>query len=54
MGTSASNHDHDHPKLAAAKPDPAFSLLRASVPARLGVVSILSAVLWLAILWALA
>jgi hypothetical protein len=31
-----------------------FSLLRASVPARLGVVAVVSLVLWIAILWALA
>ena len=36
------------------QPSVSFSLLRVSVLARIGVVTVVAAVLWLAILWALA
>jgi hypothetical protein len=42
-------HDHAH----HAHRHPARSLLGASVPARLAIVAVVGAVLWLAIAWAL-
>ncbi len=55
---------HRHAALAATERDVAlpaqtpaahgFSLLRLSVPARLLIVAIASAILWAAVLWALA
>ena len=48
---------HRHAAPAAEKRDAApsaFSLLRLSVPARLAVVAFASALLWGAVLWALA
>ena len=44
---AAAGHQHRHRR-------PAFSLLGASAPARLMIVGAVSALLWLAILWALA
>jgi hypothetical protein len=38
---------------AGDAPGAGFSLLQASVPARLGIVAIAAAVLWLAVLWAI-
>ena len=51
-GSAGSPHVHAH---ATAQPVPAngFSLLRLSVPARLLIVAVASALLWAAVLWAL-
>jgi hypothetical protein len=43
-------HEHAHHHHA---PRAGFSLLRASVAARLGIVALSAAVLWLSVLWAL-
>ena len=55
MSQSHHHHHHSHGPL---EPHPrgtlAVSLLRMSVPARLGAAALVAASLWLAILWALA
>jgi hypothetical protein len=38
---------------AGDAPGARFSLLQASVPARLGIMAVVAAVLWLAVLWAI-
>jgi hypothetical protein len=54
--TSPSAHAHSHrstPNATEQPPRLAFSLLRVSVLTRLGIVAVVCAALWLAIVWAL-
>jgi hypothetical protein len=47
-------HHHHHPGHAHPSPRVAPSLLRLSVTGRLGVVAVLIAMLWGAVIWAMA
>jgi len=49
MGSLEAMERHSHVATATG-----FSLLRASVTARLGIVAVAGGILWLAVLWALA
>ena len=53
-GEAAAPHAHAHAVAAPRPPANGISLLRLSVPARLLIVAIASALLWGAVFWALA